>query len=133
MPNEDDTPDASERETVARAAARSDSEFRALGRGTKLGPYEVVSLIGQGGMGEVYLARDSRLRRDVAIKILPSRRAENPGGVARFEREGRAVAALSHPNILSIYDVGTEGGVTYAVMEYLQGETLRDPRLPSRA
>jgi Tol biopolymer transport system component len=94
--------------------------------GTRLGPYELVSPIGAGGMGEVYRARDTRLQRDVAIKVLPERLAENEQALARFEREARVVAALSHPNILAIHDVGREGATAYAVMELLEGATLRD-------
>jgi serine/threonine protein kinase len=104
--------------------------------GTKLGPYRIVSPLGAGGMGEVYRARDERLGRDVAIKLLPKTVADDPDRLARFEREARALAALSHPNILAIFDFGTEGGVTYAVTELLEGETLRQrfehERLPWR-
>src|SRR5881227_1582096 len=93
--------------------------------GIRLGPYEIVRPLGAGGMGEVYRARDARLGRDVAIKVVPQRLSTDPDALARFERETRAVAALSHPNILAIYDIGTDNGVTYAVMELLEGETLR--------
>jgi serine/threonine-protein kinase len=92
---------------------------------TRLGPYEVVAPLGAGGMGEVYRARDTRLGREVAVKVLPELFAQDPDRRARFEREARAVAALSHPNILAIHDYGTEGAVTYAVMELLEGRTLR--------
>lgn len=92
----------------------------------RIGPYRVVRLIGAGEMGEVYRAHDARLGRDVAIKVLPDRIAENADMVARFEREVRAIAALSHPNVLSIYDVGREDGLIYAVMELVQGVTLRE-------
>ena len=78
-----------------------------LAAGTKLGPYEIQSLIGAGGMGEVYRARDTRLQRDVAIKILPSSFATDPDRLRRFEQEARAVAALNHPNLLTVFDVGT--------------------------
>src|SRR6204780_5197975 len=78
-----------------------------LAPGTKLGPYEIQSLIGAGGMGEVYRARDTRLQRDVAIKILPSSFATDPDRLRRFEQEARAVAALNHPNLLTVFDVGT--------------------------
>src|SRR4029077_1099727 len=91
---------------------------------TRLGPYEILAPLGAGGMGEVYRARDTRLGREVAVKILPEE-SSNPDRKARFEREARAVAALSHPNILSIHDFGAEGTITYAVMELLEGETLR--------
>jgi serine/threonine protein kinase/dipeptidyl aminopeptidase/acylaminoacyl peptidase len=96
-----------------------------LNAGTRLGPYEIVGAIGAGGMGEVYRARDSKLDRLVAIKVLPSQLAENATALARFEREAKAVAALSHPNILSIFDFGHEGTTVFAVMELLDGETLR--------
>src|SRR6202011_566206 len=97
----------------------------ALSAGPLLGPYEILAPIGAGGMGEVYRARDPRLDRDVAIKVLPERLSKDPQALARFQREARAVAALSHPNILAIYDVGSDQGVTYAVTELLEGETLR--------
>ncbi len=91
----------------------------------RLGPYEIVAPLGAGGMGEVYRARDTRLGRAVALKVLPAPFANDPDRRARFEREARAVAALSHPNILAIHDYDTQGSVTYAVMELLEGETLR--------
>ncbi|HET7453648.1 MAG TPA: serine/threonine-protein kinase, partial [Thermoanaerobaculia bacterium] len=97
-----------------------------LSPGSRLGPYEIVSPLGAGGMGEVYRARDTRLERDVAVKILPERLADDPDALARFEREAKAVAALSHPNILGIFDFGREGAVAYAAMELLEGENLRD-------
>ena len=93
--------------------------------GTKLGPYEILAALGSGGMGEVYKARDERLEREVAIKVLPERLAADPQALARFEREARAVAALSHPNLLSLFDIGSEQGISYAVTELLEGETLR--------
>src|SRR5260370_17774446 len=93
--------------------------------GTRLGNYEILAPLGAGGMGEVYRARDPRLNRDVAIKVLPERLANDPQALARFESEAKAVAALSHPNILAIFDVGADQGVTYAVTELLEGETLR--------
>ncbi len=96
-----------------------------LAAGTRLGSYEVLAPLGAGGMGEVYRARDSKLDREVAIKVLPERVASDPETLARFEREAKAVAALSHPNILSIFDFGTQDGTTYAVTELLEGETLR--------
>jgi serine/threonine protein kinase/tetratricopeptide (TPR) repeat protein len=96
-----------------------------LAPGTRLGPYEIVAPLGAGGMGEVYRARDSKLKREVAIKVLPDAFAKDAQARARFEREALAVAALSHPNILSIYDFGSDGGIAYAVMELLEGETLR--------
>ena len=96
-----------------------------ISAGTRLGPYEILSPIGAGGMGEVYRARDSKLQRDVAIKVLPQAVAGDPETLARFEREALAVASLSHPNILSIFDFGNDGGVAYAVTELLEGEALR--------
>src|SRR6202171_5102645 len=97
----------------------------ALAVGTKLGPYEILAPLGAGGMGEVYRARDKKLDRDVAVKVLPQSVAAEPDTLARFEREAKAVAALSHPNILSIFDFGNQDGIAYAVMELLEGETLR--------
>jgi Tol biopolymer transport system component len=97
-----------------------------LAPGTSLGPYEIVALLGAGGMGEVYRARDQRLGRQVAVKILPDSVSEDPRRVARFEKEARALAALSHPNILAIHDFGRSDGRLYAVTELLDGETLRD-------
>ncbi len=95
-----------------------------LASGTRLGKYEILAPIGVGGMGEVYRARDSKLDRDVAIKVLPLSLAGDPDALARFEREAKAVAALSHPNILAIHDFGMHDGTAYAVMELLEGETL---------
>jgi Tol biopolymer transport system component len=92
---------------------------------TQLGPYKIISLIGSGGMGEVYRARDTRLLRDVALKVLPASFTNDSERVRRFEQEARAVAALNHPNILSIHDVGASAGVHYIVSELLEGETLR--------
>ncbi len=97
----------------------------ALNPGSRLGPYEIVAALGAGGMGEVYRARDTRLGRDVAIKVLPESLATDPDALARFEREAKAIAALSHPNILAIHDFGIHEGFAYAVMELLEGETLR--------
>jgi len=94
--------------------------------GSRLGPYEIVAPLGAGGMGEVYRARDTRLERDVAVKVLPESIQGDPEALARFEREAKLVAALSHPNILAIHDVGKDAGVSYAVTELLEGETLRD-------
>jgi serine/threonine protein kinase len=101
------------------------AELRLLDPGTRLGPYTIVELVAVGGMGEVYRAEDERLHRDVAIKVLPSHLASDLGSLDRFQREARAVASLSHPNILSIFDYGEEDGVQYAVTEMLEGETLR--------
>jgi WD40 repeat protein len=97
-----------------------------LAAGTKLGPYEIVSLLGAGGMGEVYRARDSRLRRDVAIKVLPSALSLDADRMRRFEQEALATAALNHPNILAVFDIGTSEGSPYVVSELLEGETLRE-------
>src|SRR5512134_3466587 len=97
-----------------------------LSAGTRLGSYEILGPLGAGGMGEVHRARDTKLQRDVAIKVLPDSLAEEADALARFEREALAVAALSHPNILSIYGFGEQDGVTYAVMELLEGQTLRE-------
>ena len=94
--------------------------------GSHLGTYEVLAQIGSGGMGEVYRARDTRLDRLVAIKVLPPALAENPDFLARFQREAKAVAALNHPNLVGIYDFNQAGGQVYAVMELLEGETLAD-------
>src|SRR5437868_2185192 len=96
-----------------------------LAVGTRLGPYQVLAPLGQGGMGEVYRARDLRLDREVAVKVVPERLAQDADRLARFEREARAVAALAHPNILVLYDVGHEQGIPYAVTELLEGVTLR--------
>ena len=96
-----------------------------LPAGSRLGPYEILTPLGAGGMGEVYRARDSRLDRHVAVKVLPEHLADDPASLSRFEREAKAVAAISHPNILAIHDFGTDGGVTFAVMELLEGENLR--------
>jgi serine/threonine protein kinase len=98
----------------------------AIPAGTRLGPYEIVAPLGAGGMGEVYKARDTRLQRDVAIKVVPTAIALDAGALARFEREAQAVAALSHPNILAIHDVGHDAGTAFAVMELLSGRTLRE-------
>jgi serine/threonine protein kinase/tetratricopeptide (TPR) repeat protein len=100
-------------------------DLMTLAAGTRLGPYEILSPLGAGGMGEVYRARDKKLDRDVAIKVLPESLAADPDTLARFEREAKAVAALSHPNILAIHDFGSHDGISYAVTELLEGETLR--------
>jgi eukaryotic-like serine/threonine-protein kinase len=97
----------------------------AIPAGTRLGSYEILSPLGAGGMGEVYRARDRKLDRDVAVKVLPSSLARDADALARFEREAKAVAALSHPNILAIHDFGSEDGTAYAVTELLEGDTLR--------
>ena len=110
----------------------------ALQAGTLLGTFEILAPLGAGGMGEVYRARDKKLGRDVAIKVLPESLARDPVALGRFEREVKAVAALNHPNILSIFDFGTHDGIAYAVMEFLDGKTLRNtiqngPLPPARA
>jgi eukaryotic-like serine/threonine-protein kinase len=97
-----------------------------LPAGTQLGPYEVVDLLGAGAMGEVYRARDTRLRRQVAVKVLPASIVSDPARLKRFEQEARAAGALNHPNIVAIHDVGQESGSPYVVSELLEGETLRD-------
>ena len=96
----------------------------ALGAGTKLGPYEIVAPLGAGGMGEVYRARDTRLERDVAIKVLPAGLSSDPSLKQRLEREAKAVSKLSHPHICALYDIGSQDGADYLVMELLEGETL---------
>src|SRR5690242_13201582 len=96
-----------------------------LSPGSKLGPYEIVAVLGAGGMGEVYRARDSRLGREVAIKILAAGSVGDPERLRRFEQEARATAALNHPNILAVFDIGSQGDSPYIVSELLDGETLR--------
>jgi len=96
-----------------------------LNPGTKLGPYEITGTLGAGGMGEVYRARDHRLARDVAIKVLPAAFSRDPERLRRFEQEARATAALNHPNILAVFDIGTHQESPYVVTELLEGETLR--------
>src|SRR5882757_6607749 len=107
-----------------------------LAAGTKLGPYEIVAPLGAGGMGEVYRARDPRLGREVAVKVLPAYFCRDPDRLRRFEQEARAAGALNHPNILAVYDVGTHDGAPYLVTELLEGTTLRerlrDGALPTR-
>src|SRR5690242_20595144 len=98
----------------------------ALASGTKLGPYEIIEPLGAGGMGEVYRARDTRLDRTVAVKILPSHLSSNSEAKQRFDREARTISSLSHPNVCQLYDVGSQDGTSYLVMEYLEGETLAD-------
>ena len=100
-----------------------------LAAGSRLGPYEVLSSIGAGGMGEVYRARDDRLGRDVAIKVLPAQFAAEPDRLRRFEEEARAIAGLNHPHICQIYDVGPG----YLVLEYIEGAPPRGPLAPDEA
>src|SRR5215470_17900083 len=97
-----------------------------LAVGTRLGPYEIVSPIGAGGMGEVYLATDTRLNRRVAIKILPPQWSADLDMKSRFEREAKIIAGFTHPNICTLYDVGRQDDVEFLVMEYLEGQTLGD-------
>ena len=95
-----------------------------ISTGTKLGPYEILGAIGAGGMGEVYRARDTRLERTVAIKVLPESLKDNPDLQQRLEREAKTISQLSHPNICTLHDIGQQEGVSFLVMEYLEGETL---------
>src|SRR5262245_40294611 len=107
-----------------------------LGSGTHVGPYEILAPVGVGGMGEVYRAHDPRLRRDVAIKVIAARFATDPDLLKRFSQEALASAALNHPNIIAVYDVGAHEGSPYLVTELLEGESLRERlshgRLPHR-
>jgi len=111
---------------LAASAATAASSAPDLSPGTRLGPYEIAESIGSGGMGEVYRARDTRLGRDVAIKVLPAAVAADPARVARFEQEARAASALNHPNIVVVYDTGWHEGLPFIVSELLEGETLAD-------
>ncbi len=95
-----------------------------IAAGKRLGPYEILSAIGAGGMGEVYRARDTRLERIVAIKVLPMHLADRPELRERFDREARTIASLNHPHICTLYDIGHQDGIDFPVMEYLEGETL---------
>ena len=96
----------------------------AIETGDKLGPYEILALLGSGGMGEVYKARDARLERSVAIKVLPEHLADDPDRRARLEREAKAVSQLNHAHICTLHDIGNQNGIVFLVMEYLEGETL---------
>src|SRR5690349_19006336 len=100
--------------------------FMSLSPGTKLGPYEIQALLGTGGMGEVYRARDTRLERVVAIKVLPSGLTSDCDLKQRLDREARAISSLNHPHICALYDIGMQDGIDFLVMEYLEGETLAD-------
>jgi serine/threonine protein kinase len=100
--------------------------------GTKLGPYQIVAPLGAGGMGEVYRSRDERLKRDVAIKVLPASFSQDADRLRRFEQEAQAAGALNHPGITAVYDFGSHDGAPYIVTELLEGETLRS-RLGSGA
>jgi serine/threonine protein kinase len=120
------------------ATARSLVEAVAIQPGTRLGDYQITRLIGAGGMGEVYQARDTRLSRDVAIKVLPTYLTDDPERLRRFEQEAQAAAALNHPNILAVHLMGTYQGAPYLVSELLRGDTLREvmksgPLPPSKA
>jgi len=95
-----------------------------LSSGAKLGPYEIVAPLGAGGMGEVYRARDTRLGRDVAVKILPAEFSSDPIRKQRFEREARTISGLNHPHICVLHDVGSQDGISYLVMECVEGDTL---------
>src|ERR1700737_153667 len=97
-----------------------------LAPGTKLGPFEIVARLGAGGMGEVYRARDSRLDRSVAIKILPVAFSADSDRLSRFEQEARSASALNHPNIVTIYELGQEASTPYIAMELVEGKTLRE-------
>src|SRR3977135_1070212 len=98
----------------------------ALTSGPNLGPYEILCPLGAGGMGEVYRAKDTRLDRTVAIKVLPSHLSYNPDLKQRFQREAKAISALQHPHICTLFDVGSQDGIDFLVMEHLEGETLAD-------
>src|SRR5512141_978350 len=98
-----------------------------LSAGSRLGPYEILGQIGAGGMGEVYRAKDPRLGRDVAVKVLPASFSQDADRLRRFEQEARAAGVLNHPNITAVYDIGTHEGAPYVVQEMLEGETLRAP------
>jgi len=97
----------------------------ALISGTTLGPYEILAPVGAGGMGEVYRARDTRLDRIVAIKILPAHLSDNPEAKQRFDREARAISSLNHASICALYDIGHQDGIDYLIMEFLEGQTLK--------
>src|SRR5690242_19501557 len=112
---------------AGKASVRIAGSYRmALTTGTRLGPYEIVSFVGAGGMGEVYRARDTRLDRTVAVKVLPEHLSSSPPARERFEREAKAISHLSHAQICPLYDVGHENGLIFLVMEYLDGETLAE-------
>jgi len=124
------TPDVARVEQLSRAEAVTPAPLPRKqppppGPGSRLGPYEIISSVAAGGMGEVFRARDTRLGREVAIKILTAAHAGDPDSVRRFEKEARAVASLSHPNVVPLFDVGEQDGIRYAVSEYVEGETLR--------
>src|SRR5205807_6169481 len=112
--------------TVLNGTLRSAREVIIPSSGTKLGRYEIRSQLGAGGMGEVYRARDEKLNRDVAIKVLPATYSQDVDRLRRFEQEAQAAGALNHPNILAVHDVGTHDGAPYIVSELLEGEELRE-------
>ena len=112
------------RRQETRPKRRYNARIMSLSSGTKLGPYEIQAPLGAGGMGEVYRARDTRLERTVAIKVLPEHLSSNADAKQRFEREARAISSLNHPHICALYDVGTQDGIDFLVMEYLEGQTL---------
>ena len=107
-------------------ACRKTCQSRGMAPGTKLGSYEIVAALGAGGMGEVYRARDTRLERSVAIKILPAEFSADSERLRRFEREARLASALNHPNIVTIYELGQDGSTHYIAMELIEGKTLRE-------
>src|SRR4051812_1769 len=111
--------------------ARIECGRMTLTAGTRIGPYEVITLLGEGGMGQGYRGRDPRLGRDIAIKVLPKESWHDAEAKARFEREARAVASLSHPNVIAVHDFGEEGGTFYVITELLEGKTLRERMLES--
>ena len=102
-----------------------------LSAGTRLGPYEILSALGAGGMGEVYRARDTRLKREVALKVLPEGFSQDPDRLARFQREAELLATLNHPNIAAVYGLENADGVTGIVLELVEGETLADASAPA--
>src|SRR5262245_51226896 len=110
---------------VANAPVVEVPRARSLAEGERLGPYQIIRSVGGGGMGEVYRARDTRLGRDVAVKVLATSAVPTEDQLRRFEQEARAVGALNHPNVLVLFDVGTHDGIPYVVSELLEGETLR--------
>jgi serine/threonine protein kinase len=118
-------------EVLAKAAAAGGDAFSARGR--EIGPYRILSPLGMGGMGEVYLAEDTRLGRRVALKLLPSEYTHDAERIRRFEREARAASALNHPNIVTIYEIGQIDGAYFIATELVEGQTLRDFMPPNRA
>src|SRR5262245_1849033 len=108
------------------------ANFMTIGIGQRLGSYEITALLGKGGMGEVYRARDTRLDRAVALKILPAELAADPERMRRFVQEAKAASALSHPNVAHIYEIGEANGTNFIAMEYVEGQTL-DARVKGRA